>query len=163
MIFNYKLYRRVAHKCSIMESVLGDTQGSVHDPAIWALMITGFGMVGATLRARRRAAPLHSSDGMRYWRGRPWRVARHYISNRGADVEAKALRHNHNQYGVDTGGTARRYGPHVSSLSALRYTVGIEIGISSRKMPILYEPFTPNWIILSVAELHQNNKIFHWC
>jgi len=34
------------------------TQGAVPEPASWALMIAGFGMVGATLRSRRTTAAL---------------------------------------------------------------------------------------------------------
>jgi hypothetical protein len=32
------------------------TSGAVPEPATWALMIVGFGAVGATLRSRRRQA-----------------------------------------------------------------------------------------------------------
>ncbi|TFU03888.1 PEP-CTERM sorting domain-containing protein [Polymorphobacter arshaanensis] len=34
----------------------GRTSGAVPEPASWALMIAGFGMVGGTLRSRRRAS-----------------------------------------------------------------------------------------------------------
>ena len=36
--------------------IFGDRGGAVPEPATWALMITGFGLVGATLRRRRAVA-----------------------------------------------------------------------------------------------------------
>jgi hypothetical protein len=36
---------------------VADLRGAVPEPTTWALMITGFGAVGATLRHRRRLAP----------------------------------------------------------------------------------------------------------